>query len=69
MTISHIQSMVVLVRTHQGPGVDGESVLAIDVRPGEECESRLEVVAGPHVLDCVEDLSRVPRGLLLHGNN
>ena len=56
-------------RTHQGPGVDGKSVLAIDVRPGEEGESRLEVVAGPHVLDCIEDLGGVPGGLLLHGNN
>jgi len=49
----------------QGPGVDGEPVLAVDVRPGEEGEVRLEVVAGSDVLDGVEDLRWVPRRFLV----
>ena len=51
---------------YQSPGVDGEPVLTVDVRPGEEGEVRLEVVARPHVLDGVQDLRRVGGGLLLH---
>ena len=49
----------------QGPGVDRQPVLTVDVRPGEESEVWLEVVARSDVLDGIEDLCRVPRGLLL----
>lgn len=49
----------------QGPGVDGQPVLTVDVRPGEESEVWLEVVARSDVLDGIEDLCRVPRRLLL----
>ena len=54
------------VATYQSPGVDGEPVLTVDVRPGEEGELWLEVVARPHVLDGVQDLSRVGGGFLLN---
>lgn len=44
----------------QGPGVDREPVLTVDICPGEECKIRLEVVAWPHVPNGVHDLIWVP---------